>query len=137
MEGRALDFLRVLLASWMRLGIAMPLRGPPAVGVILADATGLEQLLQPQEDRVLPPPEHLRAHLPGVVIHGVPEPSRMRFRWHKTPQGVELGAPSTTHLKRIRAPDVHLDLLGMPERQHPMMHWLQLWRFFSRMANGA
>ena len=37
----ALDFLRVLLASVMLLDIAMPLLGPPAVGGILGDATGL------------------------------------------------------------------------------------------------
>ena len=37
----ALDFLRVLLAYVMLLGIEMPLIGPPAVGVILGDAKGL------------------------------------------------------------------------------------------------
>src|SRR5262249_23536106 len=56
----ALDFLCVLLAYVMLLGSEMPLVGPPAVGVILGDAKGLEQLLQPQEDVVLPPPEHIR-----------------------------------------------------------------------------
>ena len=107
----ALDFLRVLLAYVMLLGSEMPLIGPPAVGIILGDAKGLEQLLQPQEDVVLPPPEHIRSHLPGLVINGVPEPSRMRFRLHKTPHFVELGAQSTTHLQRVRTPDFHLDLL--------------------------
>ena len=37
----ALDFLRVLLAYVMLLGSEMPLISPPAVGVILGDATGL------------------------------------------------------------------------------------------------
>src|SRR6266851_1826336 len=46
----ALDFLRVLLAYVMLRDIDMPLIGPPSVGVILRDAKGLEQLLQPQED---------------------------------------------------------------------------------------
>jgi hypothetical protein len=61
----------------------------------------------------------------------------MRFRLHKTPHFVELGAQSTTHLKLIRTPDFHLDLLGIQERQHPMIHWLQLWLFFSRVAKSA
>jgi len=34
----ALDFLRVLLADLMLLGIEMPLVGPPTVGVKLRDA---------------------------------------------------------------------------------------------------
>src|SRR6266446_1125793 len=114
----------------MLLDIDMPLVGPPAVGVIPRDAKGLQQLLQPQEDLVLPPSKHIRSHLPGVVIHGVPEPSWICFRLHKTPHFAELGAQSTTHLKLIRAPDFHLDLLGMQDRQHPMIHWLQLWLFF-------
>src|SRR6266436_1469909 len=114
----------------MLLGIQMPLVGPPAVGGILRDAKGLQQLLQPQEDRVLPPSKHIRSHLPGVVINGVPEPSWMRFRLHKTPHFVELGAQSTTHLQLIRAPDFHLDLLGIYDRQHCMIHRLQLRLFF-------
>src|SRR6266568_6462666 len=112
----ALDFLRILLAYVMLLDIDMPLIGPPSVSVILGDAKGLSQLLQPQEDLVLPPPKHIRSHLPGVVINSVPEPSRMRFRLHKTPHFIELRAQSTTHLQLIRAPDFHLDLLGMQER---------------------
>ena len=115
----------------MLLDIDMPLLGPPAVGVIPRDAKGLQQLLQPQEDLVLPPSKHIRSHLRGVVIHGVPEPSWICFRLHKTPHFAELGAQSTTHLKLIRAPDFHLDLLGMQDRQHCMIHRLQLRLFFS------
>src|SRR5919198_6563563 len=65
-----------------------------------------------------------------MVINGVPEPSRMRFCLHKTPHFVELGAQSTTHLQLICAPDFYLDLLGIHERQHRMIHWLQLRLFF-------
>src|SRR5215510_14605802 len=65
-----------------------------------------------------------------MVINGVPEPSLIRFRWHKTPHFVELGAQPTTHLQLIRTPDFHLDLLRLYERQHPMIHWLQLRHFF-------
>src|SRR5262245_23094866 len=56
----ALDFLRVLLAYVMLRDIDMPLIGRPPVGGMLGDAKGLEQLLQPQEDSVLPPPEYIR-----------------------------------------------------------------------------
>jgi hypothetical protein len=35
----ALDFLRVLLAHLMLLGVEMPLVGPPPVGIKLCDAT--------------------------------------------------------------------------------------------------
>jgi uncharacterized protein len=59
-EVLARDFLRVLLAYVMLLGSDMPLIGPPAVSGILGDAKGLQQLVQPQEDVVLPPPEHIR-----------------------------------------------------------------------------
>src|SRR5216683_7984743 len=114
----------------MLLGIDMPLVGTLFVGVILRVARGLQQLLQLQEDRGLTPSKHIRSHLPGVVINSVPEPSWIRFRLHKTPHFVELGAQSTTHLKLIRAPDFHLDLLGMQDRQHRMIHWLQLRLFF-------
>jgi hypothetical protein len=64
------------------------------------------------------------------MINSVPEPSWMRFPLHKTPHFVELGAQSTTHLKRIRAPDCHLDLRGMQDRQRRMIHRLQLRLFF-------
>jgi hypothetical protein len=54
----------------------------------------------------------------------------MRFRLHKTPHFVELRAQSTMPLKLIRAPDFHLDVLGMQDRQHRMMHRLHLRLFF-------
>jgi hypothetical protein len=79
--------------------------------------------------------EHIGQHLPGVVINGVPEPSRIRFRLHKTPHFVELRAEPTMHLQRIRAPDFHFDLRGIHGRQHAMIHRLQLRLFFSRVAN--
>jgi hypothetical protein len=37
----------------------------------------------------------------------------MRFRLHKTPHFVELGAQSTTHLKLISPTDFHLHLVGL------------------------
>src|SRR5215831_15317648 len=78
----ALDFLRVLLAHLMLLGIEMSLVGPPAVGVKLRDATRCQQLLELQEDVVLSPAEHLRQHLPRLMIKSVPQPARVRFAAH-------------------------------------------------------
>jgi hypothetical protein len=126
----ALDFLRVLLSHVVLLGIDMPLVGSPSVRVKLCDAKGLQELLQLEEDGVFASSEHIGQHLPGVVINGVPEPSRMRFRFHKTPHFVELRAQSTTHLQLIRAPDFHFDLRGIHGRQHAMIHRLQLRLFF-------
>src|SRR5215471_5598603 len=126
----ALDFLRVLLAHVVLLGIDRPLVSSPAVRGKLRDAKGLQELLSLEEDGVFASSEHIRQHLPGVVINGVPEPERMRLRLHKTPHFVELRAEPTTHLQRIRAPDFHLNLLGMQERQHPVIHWLQRRLFF-------
>src|SRR5262245_32468926 len=108
----------------------MPLVGAPAVRVKLRDAKGLQELLQLEEDGVLAPSEYIGQHLPAVVINGVPEPARMRFRLHKTPHFVELRAEPTTHLQLIRAPDFYLHLRGMHGRQHGMMHRLQLRLFF-------
>src|SRR5262252_10850791 len=126
----ALDFLRVLLAHVVLLGIYVPLVGSPAVRVKFRDAKRLQELLQLEEDGVFASSEHIRQHLPAVVINGVPEPARMRFRLHKTPHFVELRAEPMPHLQLIRAPDFHLNLLGMHGRQHVMIHRLQLRRFF-------
>ena len=86
----ALDFLCVLLAHLMLLGIEMPLVGPPAVGVKLRDAKRCQQLLELQEDVVLPSSEHIRQNLARVMINGVPEPTRVRFAAHITPHFVQL-----------------------------------------------
>ena len=126
----ALDLLRVLLAYVMLLWVDMPLVGSPSVRVKFRDAKGLQELLQLEEDGVFAPSEHIRQHLPGVVINGVPEPSRMRFRFHKTPHFVELRAEPTPHLQLIRAPDFHFDLRGVQGRQHVMIHRLQVRLFF-------
>jgi hypothetical protein len=84
----------------------------------------LKQLLQPQEDVVLTPAEHIRSPLPRVVINGVPQPTRMRFFAHITPPFVEFGAEPTTHLQLIRTPDVHCHVLGMQGRQHAIIQSL-------------
>jgi hypothetical protein len=65
-----------------------------------------------------------------VVINGVPEPSRMRVRLHKTPHFVEIRTQSTTHLRLIRASDFHFDVRGIQGRQYLMIYRLQLRLFF-------
>src|SRR5215468_7499367 len=120
----ALDFLRILLAYVMPLWVDMPLVGSPSIRVKLGDAEWLQELLQLEEDGVFTSSEYIGQHVPGVVINGVPEPSRMRFRLHKAPHFVELGVQSTTHLQLICAPDFHFDVRGMHGRQHAMMHRL-------------
>jgi hypothetical protein len=62
--------------------------------------------------------------------NGVPEPSRIRFRFHKTPHFVELRAEPTPHLQLIRTPDFHFDVRGVQGRQHMMIHRLQVRLFF-------
>src|SRR5215471_1074048 len=85
----ALDFLRVLLAYVMLLWVDMPLVGSPSIRVKLCDAEWLQELLQLEEDSVFASSEHIGQHLPGVVIHGVPEPSRMPSCSCKTKHFVE------------------------------------------------
>src|SRR5262249_9721024 len=126
----ALDFLRVLLAHLMLLSSQMPLVSPPAVGVKLGDAKRGQQLLELQEDVVLPSSEHICQDLARVVINGVPQPTRIRFFAHITPRFVEFGAEPTTHLKLICAPDFHFHVRGMQGCQHAMIHRLQLRLFF-------
>jgi hypothetical protein len=46
--------------------------------------------LQLQKDRILPLPKDIRSHGPTGMIDGMPQPSRLRFLAHKTPQLIEL-----------------------------------------------
>ena len=86
----ALDFLRVLLPHLMLLSIEMPLVGPPAVGVKLRDAKGCQQLLELEEDVVLPSSEHIGQDLARVMINGMPQPAGVRFTAYVTPHFVQL-----------------------------------------------
>jgi hypothetical protein len=85
----ALDFLRVVLANLMLLGINMPLVGPPPVSVLPRDAKGLQKSLQLQKNAIFPPPKDIRQYLATAMVHGMPEPTRMRFRLDETPHFVE------------------------------------------------
>src|SRR5262249_43988687 len=100
-------------ASWY---LCAARRLPPAVRVKRCNAKGLQELLQLEEDGVFAPSEHIGQYRPGAVINGVPEPSRICFRFHKTPPFVELRAEPTPHLQLIRAPDFHFDLHGIQGR---------------------
>jgi hypothetical protein len=86
----ALNFLGVLLAYLMLLGSEMPLVGPPTICIKLRDAKRCQQLLELQEDVVLPPAEHICQDLARVMINGVPQPARVRFAAHETPHFVQL-----------------------------------------------
>ena len=85
----ALDFLRVLLAYLMLLGIEMPLVSSPAVSVKFRDAKRCHQLLELQEDVVLPSSEHIRQDLARVMINRMPQPARIRFAAYVTPHFVQ------------------------------------------------
>src|SRR2546427_8370785 len=86
----ALNFLRVLLAHLRLLSIPIPLVGLPAIGVKPRDAKRFQQLLELQEDIVLPSSEHIRPDLPRMGINGVPQPAWVRFAAHVTPHVVQL-----------------------------------------------
>jgi hypothetical protein len=67
----ALDCLRVLLAHLMLLGSEMPRIGPPPIRVKPCDAKRRQQLLELQEDGVLPSSEYIRQDLPRIS-HSAP-----------------------------------------------------------------
>src|SRR5688500_10839732 len=113
----------------MLLGIDMSLVGTPSIGVKLRDTKGLKQSFELQENVVLTPSEHIRQHLPRVVINGVPKPAWIGFASHRTPHFIQFGTQPTTHLELIGTPDFHLHLLRIQNRQHASIHRLEL-RFF-------
>ena len=75
----ALDLLRVLFADGVLLGGDMPLIGSPSIGGETGDANGFQESLLAEQDVVLPPSEHLRQDLPGVVVDSMPERALLRF----------------------------------------------------------
>lgn len=86
----ALDFLRMLFAYLMLLGVEMSLVGSPAIGGKPGDATRGQELLPLQEDRVLPPSKHIGQALPRVVVYRMPHPAWVGFTAHVTPPLVQL-----------------------------------------------
>jgi hypothetical protein len=68
----ALDFLRVVLAHLMFLGIQMPLVSPPPIGVIPCDAKGRQQRLQLQKNAIFPPPKDIRQYLATAMVNSMP-----------------------------------------------------------------
>ena len=67
----ALDFLRVVLANSMLLGVNMTLVGPPPIGVIPRDAKRLQQRLQLQKNAIFPPPKDIRHYLATAMVNGM------------------------------------------------------------------
>ncbi len=85
-----LNFLCLVLADAMRIGVKMARVRAPPIGVKRGDAKRFQQGFQPQKNGVLAPSEHIGQYLPRVVINGMPEPSRIRLAGDKTPHFVEL-----------------------------------------------
>ena len=81
---RAFNFLRMLFADFVLLGVDMPFVGAPPIGVIPCDAKRLQQRLQLQKDRILPAPEDVGQYRPTVVIDRLPQPPWLRFLPHVT-----------------------------------------------------
>jgi len=122
----ALDFLRVLLVHLMLLSIQMPLVGPPAVGVKLRDTKRCQQLVELQEDVVLPSSEHLCQHRARVVINGMPQPAGVRFPAYVTPHLVQLGRESTPLIEFFCTAYLHCDMLGMHNLQYRVVYLLEV-----------
>ena len=72
----ALNFLRMLFADFVLLGVDMTLIGAPAIGVKPCDAKRLQEGLQLQKDCILASPKNIRQHGATVVIVG-----RVRARY--------------------------------------------------------
>jgi len=86
----ALDFLCMLLANLMLLWVDMPLVGPPPIRVKPRETKRLQQRLSLQKDRILASPKNVGQHGPTVVINRMPQPPRLRFLAHVTPDLIEL-----------------------------------------------
>jgi hypothetical protein len=85
----ALDFLRVVLAHSMFIGLQMSLVSPPPIGVRPRDAKGLQQRLPLQKNAIFPPAKDIRQDLATAMVNGMPSPTRMRFRLDETPHCIE------------------------------------------------
>ena len=98
-------------ANRVLCGIETALGGSPSIGIEAADVKRRSEFVQWEKHLILPSPKDIRQHGATVMIHRMPEPPRLGFLADITPHLVELGAQSTRHLKLIRAPDFHLDVL--------------------------
>ena len=85
-----LDFLGVLLAHWVLLGIEMPLVCAPPVGVKCRDAKRFQKGFELEKNVVLTPSNHIRQHSPRAVVNGVPKPAWIGFAANVGPQFIEL-----------------------------------------------
>jgi hypothetical protein len=68
----ACNFLRMLFADFVLLGVDMPFVGAPPIGGIPCDAKRLQQRLQLQKDRILPSPKNIGSHGPIGVVNRMP-----------------------------------------------------------------
>jgi len=93
-----LDFLGVVFARLVMLGVDMPLVSTPAIGVIRRDTKGFQRRFELQKNFVLASAKDLCQHRSSVMINGVPQPARIPFVVYITPPFVELGAQPSMHL---------------------------------------
>jgi len=67
-----LDFLCILLPNLMLLWVNVPLVRSPSVGVKSRDTKWLQQVLEFEEDCILPSPKDVRQHRATVMIDRMP-----------------------------------------------------------------
>src|SRR5262250_1437455 len=90
----ALDLLRVFLPHPVVCSVQMTFVGAPAIRVIARNAKRLQQGFQLQKDGVLASSKHIRQHLPGVVIDGVPVVFQ---KWRWTAMNADFRGQKMTH----------------------------------------
>src|SRR5215468_2521108 len=81
----ALDFLGVAFAWAVLVGVEVTRVGTPIIGIIPGQPEGLQQRFEPQKDLVFAAAKDVGQDLAGVVIDGMPEPTRVAFVPDKRP----------------------------------------------------
>src|SRR5262245_2628877 len=95
----ALDFMRVAFAWSVLVGVEVTRVGAPIIGIIAGQPEGLQQRFEPQKDLVFAAPKAVGQDLAGVVIDGMPEPTRVAFVLDNQPHLIHLRLRSPRALK--------------------------------------
>src|SRR6266850_7143527 len=90
----ALDFLRVLFARAMYVGVQMPYVCAPMIRIKAGEPEGLQQCFELEKDRIFAAPKNIRQDCACVMINGMPQPALVAFFADKTPHLIHLGFPS-------------------------------------------
>src|SRR6266699_6700867 len=92
----ALDFLGVLFARTMHVGVEMAFVRPPMLRIQTREPEGLQQRFELQKDCVFAAPKDIRQDSPCMMIDRMPQPAGVAFIADKRPHLVHLGVlPST------------------------------------------